>query len=85
MRKFLILPVVILGLAACKDECKQKIDQKARTAIFMQCLKVAQVQPQTANYNDAAEVVDSCESAAYYQSIVTQCGSENPASTIPAR
>ena len=55
-------------------------DQCLRREIFQQCMKALPAGPQATKYNDWDEVVDKCESVAYYQSlkkktqITAECG-----------
>lgn len=43
------------------------VDQGRRVELFQQCLEALPAGPVSTKYNDWDEVVDSCESAAYYQ------------------
>jgi hypothetical protein len=70
-KTLLVLVTCLLALTACikdKEKCTWQTNQELRTKIFMQCLELAQKQPNSTKYNDAAEVVDECETAAYRQS-----------------
>ena len=55
-------------------------DQCLRREIFQQCMKALPGGPQATMNNDWSEVVNKCESAAYYQSlkkkkhITAECG-----------
>lgn len=68
--------LALLSLTACFDDkpsCDWQVNQIMRRQIFKDCLSLAQKQPNSTKYNDAAEVVDECESAAYKQSLERIC------------
>lgn len=66
MTKIVAICVALLLLAGCDQRGP---NQKLRREIFMHCLEKAPAGPQVTKYNDWSEVVDSCASAAYYQSL----------------
>lgn len=73
------LLVIVLLLSACNDketgDSFNVIDQCLRQSIFQACLKAVPTGPtHTVASNDWDEVVEACESAAYYQSIQTRNG-----------
>lgn len=80
------LLVVALVTVGCEQKGlpsvtpQYKWDQTKRTTIFMDCLKALPAGPQSTKYNDWDEVVNACESAAYYQSRV--CVANCESSTI---
>jgi len=63
--KYLIL---ILILTACDEACGFKTNQEVRQRIFMQCLDKMQAIAPKADRTELEEAIDSCESAAYWQS-----------------
>lgn len=67
MKKLLV--VFILFCAGCSDVDVTIRDQCMRRQIFKECLAALPVGPTTVVSNDWSEVVDSCESAAAYQSL----------------
>lgn len=60
-----------LLLAGCtkSDFVAPKVDQCLRREIFEGCMKLLPAGPQSTQYNDWSEVVEECESAAYYQAL----------------
>lgn len=79
MRVIILIATVLplAALAACLPEREKRCwvtDQAKRTELFAQCLKLAQVQPQTTHYNDTAEVVNECDDAAYSMSTTLRRG-----------
>ncbi len=62
-----ILIACLVLLAGCEPP-PNTTDQTVRRQIFMECLKNAPAGPNSTKYSDWDEVVDSCESAAFYQS-----------------
>lgn len=58
---------LLLALAACKPDCRYEVttDQKLRREVFLSCLEKAAKPPHSVHYNDEAEVVDECQSAAH--------------------
>jgi hypothetical protein len=65
----LILPMVLAVTACGEKEIMPDPDQCMRREIFQQCLRALPAGPVSTKYNDRDEVVKSCESAAYYQSL----------------
>lgn len=75
MKRILFLAPLLL-LAGCNPDAgsiasstKYMPDQKLRAERFDACMKNLPAGPESTHYNDWSEVVDSCESAAYKQSI----------------
>ena len=68
MASILTLALLLIG---CKvdDSDYGMPDQALRRQIFKECLAAIPKGPERTVYNDWAEVVSECESAAYYQSI----------------
>lgn len=72
--KYVLLLSVLILMGCDKDETLEKIksktciDQCKRTVLFQQCLKIVPKGPQTTKYNDWDEVIQKCESSAYFQS-----------------
>jgi hypothetical protein len=65
------LALCVVALAGCNNPNPViGYDQAVRRQVFAECLKNVPKGPQTTTYNDWAEVVDACESAAMYQSKV---------------
>lgn len=56
----------LVALSGCEHE--QRPDPEIRAERFDSCLKNVPSGPQQTKYNDWAEVVEACESAAYWQS-----------------
>lgn len=65
MKSLMILLVVLM--AGCSGP-RWETDQELRAKLFQDCLKAVPKGPDSVVSNDWAEVVDSCENAAYYQS-----------------
>ena len=65
--KTAILLVAAL-LSGCNED-QQQADQCMRTKLFESCMRSLPAGPVSTQYNDWAEGIDECESAAYYQSI----------------
>lgn len=61
----LFLGMCLLWLAACNDN-PIEVDQCMRRKYFVECMEMAG-QPETTHYNDAAELVEECDSTAYFQ------------------
>jgi hypothetical protein len=66
MKKIFILAFLLLS--GCNDMPRWETDQELRAKLFQECLKAVPKGPDSVVSNDWAEVVDSCENAAYYQS-----------------
>ena len=63
----------IMLLAACQPSPDTSTpDQCIRAELFQQCMKALPSGPQFTRYNDWDEVVNSCERAAYSQSLRTR-------------
>lgn len=75
MRKILFAVAMLAGLAACGPTEEHCIDQCLRSQLFQDCLSRIPKGPEkiTAAGNDWDEVVSECRSAAYYQSMRSQC------------
>ncbi|TXH17365.1 MAG: hypothetical protein E6R03_04120 [Hyphomicrobiaceae bacterium] len=69
-------PLLFIFLAttitAC-DYCWQEGNKKEQQRIFMACMMALPAGPQSTHYNDWSEVVDSCNEAAYRQSLEKKC------------
>lgn len=66
----LLLVLVLSVLAGCGPDFEApKPDNVLRHKIFLACLGALPKGPEQTVYNDWAEVVAECESAAYYQSL----------------
>lgn len=61
--------LICVLLAACSKEAMQVSDQCMRVELFRQCMAALPAGPVSTHYSDWDEVVDSCESAAFYQSL----------------
>lgn len=70
-----------LALTGCKEYVYPKWapNQERRQEIFQACLKALPAGPVSTKYNDWSEVVDSCASTAYNQSLYCyeNCPPEN--------
>ena len=63
--------IAALVLSGCGDGQPMEltvVDQCMRVELFKSCMASLPAGPQSTHYNDWDDVVDSCESAAYYQS-----------------
>ena len=70
MRRLAPIALAALFLAGCNESAplpQIAVDQGRRVELFQQCLAALPAGPVSTKYNDWDEVVDSCESAAYYQ------------------
>lgn len=69
--KAALIACIILGLAGCQQAIPERWEpnQELRAKLFQDCLKSLPAGPVATKYNDWSEVVDSCGSAAYYQSL----------------
>lgn len=67
MKKMIV--VVLFMLAGCDEVDPAAPDQCLRREIFRECLQTVPAGPQRTVTNDWAEVIDECQSAAYYQSL----------------
>lgn len=63
-----IFLILLVFLAGCEEYSKYETNQPLRRQIFLECMKALPAGPQSTHYNDWNDVVNSCESAAYYQS-----------------
>lgn len=61
--------LLVAALTGCENVNGPQPDQTVRNRIFMECLKALPKGPESTKYNDWDDVVDSCEHAAYYQSL----------------
>lgn len=69
-RRALVLMALCVGLVGCYDEPSlQELHarQTERRALFVQCMQLA-AQSSRQEDDDVADIVDSCDNAAYYQS-----------------
>ncbi len=65
-----ILIITAILLTGCADKPTDLgIDQCLRNKIFYECLERIPKGPENVHYNDWSEVIDTCSSAAYYQSL----------------
>lgn len=64
-----ILLVFALLTAGCDKSDDIEPDQCMRREIFRECMGMLPAGPVRTHYNDWSEVVDECESAAYFQSL----------------
>ena len=62
------ISLLVAALTGCENAGPEP-DQTVRNRIFMECLKALPKGPESTKYNDWGDVVDSCEHAAYYQSL----------------
>lgn len=69
MKKLILIAVAVAGLAGCSNGPTQVVDQELRHKYFMECLGKVPRGPVQTKYNDWDDVVQACESAAYYQAI----------------
>lgn len=61
---------LLLLLTACSSPANEsEIDQCMRREIFRECMSILPAGPQRTHYNDWDEVVDSCATTAYHQSL----------------
>lgn len=74
MRIFFVC--ILLFLAVMSGGCENNeftdprgADQCLRAELFEKCMKLLPAGPVSTHYSDWDEVVDSCESSAYYQSL----------------
>ena len=66
------MKAAILLVAALMSGCSAdspQVDQCMRTKLFESCMRSLPAGPVSTQYNDWAEVINECESAAYYQSL----------------
>lgn len=63
--------VAMIGLAGCEEPVYPKYanDQAVRARLFKECLAALPAGPVVTKYNDWDEVVNSCDSSAYRQSV----------------
>lgn len=62
------LLTALLPLLGCEQVEPTIHDQCLRNDIFMRCMAALPPGPEQTKYNDWAEVIDSCEDAAMWQS-----------------
>ena len=67
--KAILIAVCALVLAGCEKVQGPQPDQCMRAELFAKCLSLLPAGPSSTQYNDWSEVVDSCQNAAYYQSL----------------
>ena len=63
---------MVFVLAGCSDFESPSPDQCLRAEIFKSCMGSLPEGPKSTQYNDWDEVVGSCETTAYYQSLRIQ-------------
>lgn len=66
MRRTIIIAAAI-ALAGCGEGQTTAVNQCLRIELFQACMASLPAGPVSTQYSDWDEVVDSCESAAYYQ------------------
>lgn len=66
------LLLVAVTLSGCKV-CSWEINQDKRHQYFVECLKLANLPTGNNNEDDNSHIVDSCDSAAYYQAQERMC------------
>lgn len=76
MKRLTILLAAAVAMTACGPEDPPVVNQCLRVELFKQCMTALPAGPVATKYNDWAEVVSECESAARMQSY-------RAASTIP--
>jgi len=73
-----VMPIIHIALCAflvvILSGCEPHVpatsaNQCIRAELFKQCMSILPAGPSTTKYNDWDEVVDSCASSAYYQSL----------------
>jgi len=66
--KKLILILTVLGILGCTPEPTHRweTDQELRQELFFKCLEKIPKGPSYTKYNDWAEVIEECDSAAYH-------------------
>lgn len=69
MKKILLAAVAAASLAGCSKGPTQVIDQELRHKYFIECMEKLPKGPSQTKYNDWDDVVQACESSAYYQAI----------------
>lgn len=68
--KYVVLVTISTMILGCSvPESSNGTDQCLRQELFSKCLAELPKGPDSTNYNDWAEVVSSCQNAAYYHSI----------------
>jgi hypothetical protein len=60
--------ILMMLLVGCNREPRY-VDQEKRRIIFKECLTALPAGPQQTKYNDWDDVVQACETTAYYQSL----------------
>lgn len=68
MRVALVLAAVLLTACNPVPVATSIPDQCVRQQLFQACMKALPAGPVATHYNDWSEVVEACESSAYYQS-----------------
>lgn len=80
MRKGIMISSIFAGIIAVSGGCagaprnQTAADQCLRVELFQQCMQVIPAGPKVTHDNDWHEVIEACESAAYYQSLRTISG-----------
>ena len=66
--KKLIFTFMCVFIIGCSDKPtpKIKIDNELRQHLFFKCLEKVPPSPTTTHYNDWSEVIEACDSSAYY-------------------
>jgi hypothetical protein len=63
------IPLLLLAFAACDSRQLTQPDQCLRARLFKECLAAVPTGPTHVKYNDWEEIVSTCGSQAYYQSL----------------
>lgn len=77
MRNGIMISSIFAGIIAVSGGCTEapktqvKADQCLRVELFQQCMQAIPAGPKVTHENDWEEVIEACESAAYYQSLRT--------------
>jgi hypothetical protein len=69
MKKIIFAMMLALVLVGCTPSNYAAPDQCLRSQLFQQCMAILPKGPDATVYNDWDEVVDSCASTAYSQSL----------------
>lgn len=67
--KLFILCITLLLAGCSPPDYTRGVDNCTRQELFKSCLREVPTGPASTVSNDSSEVIDSCDSSAYYQSI----------------